>query len=213
MMDFVEIFGYLASILVALSLMMKNIVKLRSWNLVGATLFSTYGLLIGAWPVFALNGWIALVDIYYLWQMKMKKDFFDIIDIPNPKNTIFLKFVRVYRDDIIKFFPLCKDEIFERGHVVMILRNLLPVGLFHYEYAPENEVLIHIDYVTPEYRDLNNAHFLFSKKGEKFKHKGIQKISAYSNSKDHQKYLLKMGFQQSDTIYKSQVVYEKAITR
>ena len=188
-MNFVEIFGYFASMLVALSLMMKNIVHLRSWNLLGAAMFSTYGIFIEAWPVFILNGWIAIVDIYFLWQMKMKTDYFDIIDIPNPKNTIFLKFVRVYRDDILTFFPFCREEIFEKGHVVMILRNLLPVGLFHYEYIPENEVLIHIDYVTPEYRDLNNAHYLFRKKGIKFKNRGIKKIKAYSCTKIHQKYL------------------------
>ena len=46
-----EIFGYVASIIIAISLTMKNIHRLRWWNLFGAIAFSTYGVLIGAWPV------------------------------------------------------------------------------------------------------------------------------------------------------------------
>ena len=38
--------GYLASVVVAISLMMSNIKKLRWWNLIGAALFVAYGLAI-----------------------------------------------------------------------------------------------------------------------------------------------------------------------
>lgn len=65
-MQTLELFGYLGSILVAVSLMMSNIVWLRWINLVGASIFSSYGLLIGAWPVAMLNGFIVLIDIYHL---------------------------------------------------------------------------------------------------------------------------------------------------
>ncbi|MGI2853722.1 YgjV family protein [Shewanella algae] len=58
--------GYLASVLVAISLMMSNIKKLRWWNLLGAVLFVAYGMAIGAYPVALVNFFIALIDIYYL---------------------------------------------------------------------------------------------------------------------------------------------------
>ena len=61
-----EIIGYSASALVAISLMMRSIVKLRVINLIGAALFSLYGLLIGAYPVAVLNFTIVLIDLYYL---------------------------------------------------------------------------------------------------------------------------------------------------
>ena len=64
-----EIIGYIASALVAVSLMMSSILKLRVINLVGAALFTAYGLLIGAYPVAVMNLFIVLIDLYYLRDM------------------------------------------------------------------------------------------------------------------------------------------------
>lgn len=58
--------GYLASAVVALSLMMADIKKLRWWNLLGAALFVAYGLAISAIPVALVNFFIVIIDIYYL---------------------------------------------------------------------------------------------------------------------------------------------------
>lgn len=65
-MPIIELYGYLGSVLIAVSLMMSNILPLRWINLVGAGMFSSYGIIIEAWPVAALNGFIVLIDIYHL---------------------------------------------------------------------------------------------------------------------------------------------------
>ena len=64
-----EIIGYFASVLVAISLMMSSILKLRVINLLGAALFTLYGLLIGAYPVAVMNFFIVLIDLYYLREL------------------------------------------------------------------------------------------------------------------------------------------------
>jgi len=63
-----ETLGYLASIFVAVSLMMRSLTKLRVINLIGALLFTAYGLIIAAYPVAVVNGFIVLVNLYYLQQ-------------------------------------------------------------------------------------------------------------------------------------------------
>lgn len=68
-MQWLEVYGYLGSVLIAISLMMGDIRKLRWINLVGAGTFASYGLLIQAWPVALLNGFIVLIDIVHLWQI------------------------------------------------------------------------------------------------------------------------------------------------
>ncbi len=68
-MTSLELYGYLGSTLVAVSLMMSNIVALRWINLVGASLFASYGLMIHAWPVAALNCFIVMIDLYHLWHI------------------------------------------------------------------------------------------------------------------------------------------------
>jgi uncharacterized membrane protein len=100
-----EIIGYVASVVTAVSLTMKNIHRLRWWNLFGAATFSAYGAIIGAWPVFALNGFVAIVDIYYLIEMSRRKEYFDLLEI-DIKNSIFTKrFLNFYSEDISKYFP------------------------------------------------------------------------------------------------------------
>jgi hypothetical protein len=63
---YLELLGYLASILIAISLMMRSLNKLRIINLVGSLLFTVYGSIIGAYPVAVLNAFIVLVNVYYL---------------------------------------------------------------------------------------------------------------------------------------------------
>ncbi len=69
---YLELLGYLASILIAISLMMRSLNKLRIINLVGSLLFTVYGFIIGAYPVAVLNAFIVLVNVYYL-QKAFKK--------------------------------------------------------------------------------------------------------------------------------------------
>ena len=64
--NMVEIIGYFASIMVAISLMMKNIIWLRWLNFVGCTLFVIYGVFISAWPVAGMNAFVAGINIYHL---------------------------------------------------------------------------------------------------------------------------------------------------
>jgi len=79
--------------------------KLRWINLVGAATFSIYGLLLGAYPVFILNGFITLVDIYYIVQMYRIKDYFEILEIQNPNAAFLNRFLDYHCDDIKIFFP------------------------------------------------------------------------------------------------------------
>ena len=63
----IEWVGYLASILIAISMLMKDMVKLRFINLVGCILFAIYGFTIGAYPVAIINVFITFINIYYLY--------------------------------------------------------------------------------------------------------------------------------------------------
>lgn len=72
-MDTIEIMGYVASVMVAISLTMKDIVKLRILNFVGCSFFVVYGLMINALPVVATNLFIAIVNIYFLIKMHQEK--------------------------------------------------------------------------------------------------------------------------------------------
>ena len=65
-MTLIDLYGYLGSFMVAISLMMSNIRRLRWINMIGAGMFSSYGIIIQAWPVAFLNGVIVLINVYHL---------------------------------------------------------------------------------------------------------------------------------------------------
>jgi hypothetical protein len=70
---FTECIGYLASLFVLTSFLMKNIKYIRGINLCGCVTFVTYGFFIDSWPIIISNVAIGVVQIYYLNQLRKEK--------------------------------------------------------------------------------------------------------------------------------------------
>jgi hypothetical protein len=59
--------GYLASVALIISFLMKNVNTLRIINSIGAILFVIYGVMLAiSWPIIITNGFILMANIYYL---------------------------------------------------------------------------------------------------------------------------------------------------
>jgi len=59
--------GYLASVALIISFMMKNLNTLRVINSIGAILFVIYGIMLAiSWPIIITNAFILMANIYYL---------------------------------------------------------------------------------------------------------------------------------------------------
>jgi uncharacterized protein with PQ loop repeat len=67
-----EYIGYLASVIVLISFLMKNIRTLRIVNSIGCLLFIAYGLLLFSIPIIITNAAIVLINGYYLVRMHLK---------------------------------------------------------------------------------------------------------------------------------------------
>jgi len=196
-MNYIEIIGYTGSALVAISLMMKNIFYLRRINLIGASTFAVYGLLVGALPVFILNAFIAIVDIYYIIEMKEKKEYFTLLQIEKSNEPLLNKFYKFYKDDIKKFFPNFNILNIDEDKSFFILRNLIPVGLFAYKEINDKTISIDLDYAIPDYRDLKNARFIYFAESNHFDKRGYKILQTETEIFEHKKYLRKIGFKES----------------
>ena len=69
----IEWVGYVASIMIAISLIMTDIVKLRVINSIGCILFAIYGFTVKAYPVGIINSFIFFVNSYYLYKFYKDK--------------------------------------------------------------------------------------------------------------------------------------------
>jgi hypothetical protein len=164
----IEVIGYIGSVLVAVSLMMSSIVKLRVINLIGAVVFSTYGFIIGALPVGFLNGFIALVDVYYIVEIFSTKEYFRVLEVKH--DSEYLKyFLKFHAEEIRKFIPTFSFEPDEHWILLFVLRDTVPAGLVCAEYHDENHLFVNLDFAIPGYRDFKVGKYVFPKIFEKQK--------------------------------------------
>jgi len=68
--EYIELVGYIASILIAISLTMTDMYKLRIINSIGCLMFVIYGLNVGAYPVALANAIIIIINIYNLYKLR-----------------------------------------------------------------------------------------------------------------------------------------------
>jgi hypothetical protein len=188
--------GYLASIAIALSMTMSSILKFRWINLAGALTFSTYGFLIGAWPVGFLNAFIALVDIYYLNSIYSKKEVFEILEV-RADNRYLIRFLQFHEDDIQKFFPGFAYRPEMNTVSFFVLRNMAVAGVFLAHRDQDHCLSVGLDFVLPEYRDFKNGKFIYLRLRDRFLNEGFTKVIADGRSEKYSKYLKKLGFEKN----------------
>lgn len=188
-----EIIGYSASVIIAISMTMSSIVKFRVINLVGASLFCTYGILIGAVPVALLNGFIVLADIYYLNRIFSQKEVFEILQVRSD-NRYLLRFLQFHHIQIQRFFPGFQYQPNQNYVSFFVLRDMAVAGVFLARQHGEKGLLVDLDYVIPEYRDFKNARFVYFYLRGEFLKAGYNHVVTLANSRAHHKYLKRIGF-------------------
>ena len=196
-----EWIGYLGSVLVAFSLTMSSIKKLRWYNLVGATVFAFYGFMIGALPVALLNLFIVITNIFYLFRMYSHRDDFKLIRVDS-SDAYLTYFLKYHQKEIVQFFPDFNSETWNKtdnSFTVLLIRNATVAGVFS-GVINDGVLSVNIDFVTAPYRDLKPGQFIYNQNREFFADAGIKRFKAYSKSEIHKSYLLKMGFVPDDSL-------------
>lgn len=186
--------GYIGSVIVAVSLTMKSMIKLRWFNLIGAVIFTVYGFLIEAIPVFLVNGFIICINVYYLFALYRSKDFFQIIEV-NAKDSFLSHFVIRYAKSISLDFPDYKINKQDNNTIaLLILRDMAVASVFVAQKKDNSKLEIKLDYALPQYRDFKTGYYLFNQNKDIFKNYGINTLIVKPFSKKQIPYYAKMGF-------------------
>ncbi|MFP4300625.1 MAG: hypothetical protein ACLFPW_12370 [Spirochaetaceae bacterium] len=235
----VELIGYFASAMVAISLLMVSFVKLRVLNLLGAVSFVTYGALIDSAPILAANFFIAMVNIYHLVRIfRSDVSGFDYVPVDERKRGQLEDFVQRYLEDIVKHYPDFSvqqlDDAFEKGGVYLAVKDLrvqgfafwLPIpdtaevsnreltSIFDYvhkELYPDRTVWVPVDYVTRKYRDLG-LHKRLHDRLTKELDMGVQFVLAINHKGDrrHDTFLKHSGHKLEKT-FEKRMLYVKSL--
>ncbi|WP_413700021.1 hypothetical protein ACLKMH_22420 [Psychromonas sp. KJ10-10] len=204
--DWIEWYGYLASLVVFISLTMSSIIKLRIFNFVGCIIFAHYGLLTGLWPVAVANLSIALINVYYLYQIYSSKEQFKLVEA-EVDSAYYLHFLSSNEAEITK--QADHKSLGEANCSFYMLRDNNIAGILSGLKEDNGTFTLLIDYVTPKYRDYKLGAYYYNNSPEFLKDKGIKVLKTKATDKDHCFYLEKMGFIRTDT--DSGKVYKKIL--
>ncbi len=189
--------GYLASILLALSLMVNGDLKFRWFNSLGCISFIAYGVMINAFPVILTNALLLLINAIYLIKAYKRKEDFELVEF-NPGEKIISKFLQFYKNDIQAFFPEFALAGNDNDIRFIVLRDMAIANIFIAEVTADGCAFVKINYTVPKYRDYKVGTFIFEKERSYLISKGVKKI-VYKTifNKNHESFLRRMQFTKS----------------
>ncbi|MCR4842520.1 MAG: YgjV family protein [Eubacterium sp.] len=193
----IELFGYLGSLLVVISMLMTSVKRLRVVNTVGSVIFTTYALIIHSYPTALMNFALIIINVYHLIQLEKKDRHYDLIKVE--AGAGMMKYLLdYYRDDILKTFKdVALDVSADCDEAYIVTCDTVPAGLLLGNRTDDGVVRIIIDYATPAYRDTSVGMFLYSMLSDY----GIRRLEFSGRAVGHESYLKAMGFEKTDAGY------------
>lgn len=192
----IEIFGYIGSALVVISMLMSSIVKLRIINTVGSVISGTYAVICGAIPLAVMNVCLIAINGYNLIKLLKTKQVYDLVT-GNTDGALVKYFLSRYDSDIKQYFPGYDASRIEGKQAYIVCCEGNPAGMMiGEERGGIFDILI--DYSTPVYRDCSVAKYLYSRLPEN----GVDSLKFGEKlSGEHESYLGKMGYAEENGAY------------
>lgn len=191
-------FGYLASLLLAIGLLVNNDLKFRWLNTWGNIAFILYGIIIAAFPVILTNCILLTINLFYLFKIYNRKELFELIEF-STGGPMIDRFLSFYQSDIAAHFPDFKREQLHDNLNFVVLRDLVIANIFSVRPADNGSGEIILNYTVVKYRDYKVGRFIFDKEKQFMLSKGVKKIYYTSvANKRHEKFLKVMGFSKQE---------------
>ncbi len=186
----VELFGYLGSTMVVVSMLMSSVIKLRVINTVGSVISGTYALIIGSFPLALMNICLVIINVYNLRKLLVTKQQYDLVKC-GADDAVVDYFLTHYAQDILLYFPQLCEDARRMDAVYMVLCNADPAGVLLAREGGNGIMEAVVEYTTPKYRDCSVGKFLYAALAAE----GVREIVVHKTSEKHKAYLNKMGYE------------------
>ena len=192
-----EIFGWIGSGLIVLSLAQARVWRFRVMNFIGAVIATVYNGMLSIWPFAAMNLVIAVIDAYWLVKLSRERSpesrAYDLIEVDHD-DAYLRHFLSMHAEDAKRHFPSFDPAMPSRSNV-LVMRGDEAVGVVTIADIDDGTANLSLDYVTERFRDFTPGRFVYEDSGM-FERLGVSKIQAPATTGP--KYLQKMGFHQED---------------
>ncbi len=188
-----ELFGWISSGLIVLSLAQGRVWRFRIINFVGAFMATIYNAILGIWPFAAMNLIITGLDAYWLVRLRRERDpqseAYDVLEVGHD-DAYLRHFLTIHADEVRRFYP-GYDPGSDAAADVLLLRGDEVIGAISISDIEEGVAKVSLDYVTERFRDASPGRYVYND-SRLFHQLGADAIELPASA--GQKYLRAVGF-------------------
>lgn len=199
-MAWLEVVGWTGSALLVWSLWQTRVLRFRAFNLVASAVLVFYNAAIGVWPMTAVNGAIALINIYHLTGLVRTRDderTYEVVEV-SPDDEYLRYVLRRYGEDIQRHNPgFGWDGAAPGQSAFLVVRDNETVGVVLLSDAGDGTARVELDYVLPRFRDFSVGKFVY-RRGGRLAELGFRRLVAPTERMvDAEDYFPRVGFHRS----------------
>ena len=195
-----EVVGWAGSLLVVLSLVQARVWRFRVMNLVGAVLATAYNTVFGIWAFAAMNGVIAVIDVYWLWRLRRERSdaqVYAVVEVA--ADDAYLRHVLdVHAQDVARHRTVPAGDPATDGTpsddlAFLVVRGDETVGVVLVRDAGGGTGVVLLDWVTPRFRDFTPGEFVY-RHSDVFADRGLRRLVVPAAPPGADAYLARVGF-------------------
>jgi len=195
-----DLLGWTSSALVVWSLMQARVLRFRVLNLAGAAIATGVNALVGLWPFVAMNGAIAVIDVYWLVRLLRERhdvQAYDVLEV-GVGDAFLEHLLRVHRDDLRASHPHFVAPGPAGGPdaactAFLVLRADEVVGVVVVRDVGQGVGQVELDYVTSRFRDFTPGEFVYRRSGIFARH-GFTRLRLVEDVAASRDYYARVGF-------------------
>ena len=186
-----EIFGYVGTVLIIISMLMTSITKLRIFNMCGSVISTTYSIIVGTWPIVVMNICLFIINLFQVVIKKRKMRDLAYIRV-DASDTNLQHFIKINENGLKEKYPEYDFKIDTGDDAWLIYQDNLMVAFFVGKTIADC-FYTKIFYIESEYE--KDTILLFKKRLKECK---IRKMHINIGTKGDYFYLSKVGFSESE---------------
>ncbi|MGB9375357.1 MAG: YgjV family protein [Jiangellales bacterium] len=198
-MVWVQVLGWVGSVLLIISLLQTRVLRLRVLNTVAAVVLVVFNALVEVWPMAVMNAVIIVINLWQIARLRSAAhaEGYTLLEV-DPTDEYLRHVLRVHEREIRQFFP---DFVFDpaaQGSAFLILRGDETAGVVLLQDGDSPGMAqLDLDYVTPKYRDFTPAEFVYERSGWFAEH-GYERVTAPPSMSPDDPYLPRLGYERQD---------------
>ena len=148
-----EIFGYIGTVLVIVSMLMTSLTKLRIINVCGAIISTIYSIIVGAWPIVVMNICLMCINIFHIVTAYTKRTALTDVTVKDSDASL-VHFLNTYEDRIKRDFSEYDLNISDEYEYHLVYLDSRIIAFFRGKRKAE-AFLSDISFILPDSQDVS----------------------------------------------------------